>query len=49
MTRFGFDLGWKAASLPDRVAWKSGDEFEAARKNSLKQLSPAGEATGKSQ
>ncbi len=49
MTRFGFDLGWKAASLPDRVAWKSGDEFEAARKNSLKHLSSAGEATGKSQ
>jgi Zn-dependent M28 family amino/carboxypeptidase len=49
ITRFGFDLGWKAASLQDRVAWKSGDEFEAARKNSLKQLSPASEATGKSQ
>ena len=35
MARFGFALGWKAASQPGRIGWKSGDEFEAARKASL--------------
>ena len=29
---FGYDLGMQAASQPDLVQWKSGDEFEAARK-----------------
>jgi Zn-dependent M28 family amino/carboxypeptidase len=33
MARFGFALGWEAASLPDLVGWQKGDEFEAARKN----------------
>jgi Zn-dependent M28 family amino/carboxypeptidase len=32
MARFGFVLGWKAASLPEMPAWRPGDEFEAARK-----------------
>jgi len=31
MTRFGFALGWEAASLPKVVGWQKGDEFEAAR------------------
>jgi hypothetical protein len=31
MARFGFALGWEAASLPQRVEWLKGDEFEAAR------------------
>ena len=34
MARFGFALGWKAASLPELVQWQPGDEFEAARKSS---------------
>jgi len=34
MARFGFVLGWKAATLPDMPAWRPGDEFEAARKKS---------------
>jgi len=34
MARFGFALGWKAASEPQLVQWKPGDEFEAARKQS---------------
>jgi Zn-dependent M28 family amino/carboxypeptidase len=33
MTRFGFALGWQAASMPGVVGWEKGDEFEAARKN----------------
>ena len=33
MTRFGFALGWEAASLPKVVGWQKGDEFEAARIN----------------
>lgn len=32
MARFGFVLGWKAASLREMPAWRPGDEFEAARK-----------------
>lgn len=32
MARFGLALAWKAADLPGMVQWKSGDEFEAARK-----------------
>jgi Zn-dependent M28 family amino/carboxypeptidase len=31
MTRFGFALGWEAASLPKLIGWQKGDEFEAAR------------------
>jgi Zn-dependent M28 family amino/carboxypeptidase len=31
MARFGFILGWQAASLPKVVGWEKGDEFEAAR------------------
>jgi Zn-dependent M28 family amino/carboxypeptidase len=31
MARFGFALGWEAASLPKLVGWQMGDEFEAAR------------------
>ena len=31
MARFGFALGWKAASLPQEVGWEKGDEFEAPR------------------
>jgi Zn-dependent M28 family amino/carboxypeptidase len=34
MARFGFALGWEAASLPKPVDWQRGDEFEAARKKS---------------
>jgi Zn-dependent M28 family amino/carboxypeptidase len=32
LARFGFALGWEAASLPQVVQWQKGDEFEAARK-----------------
>jgi len=31
MARFGFALGWEAASLPRLIEWQKGDEFEAAR------------------
>jgi Zn-dependent M28 family amino/carboxypeptidase len=31
MARFGFALGWQAASQSHLVEWKKGDEFEAAR------------------
>jgi len=31
MARFGFALGWEAASLPKLIGWQQGDEFEAAR------------------
>jgi Zn-dependent M28 family amino/carboxypeptidase len=34
MARFGFALGWEAASLPKPVGWQKGDEFEAAREKS---------------
>jgi Zn-dependent M28 family amino/carboxypeptidase len=34
MARFGFALGWEAASLPKLVGWQPGDEFEAARMKS---------------
>ena len=34
VARFGFALGWEAASLPKLVDWQKGDEFEAARKKS---------------
>ncbi len=35
LARFGFDLGWKAASQPQAIGWQPGDEFEPARKASL--------------
>ena len=31
MARFGFALGWEAATMPQLVGWQKGDEFEAAR------------------
>jgi Zn-dependent M28 family amino/carboxypeptidase len=31
MARFGFALGWEAASLPKLIGWQHGDEFEGAR------------------
>jgi Zn-dependent M28 family amino/carboxypeptidase len=34
MARFGFALGWDAASLPALIGWQHGDEFEAARMKS---------------
>jgi Zn-dependent M28 family amino/carboxypeptidase len=34
MARFGFALGWKAATLPEEMGWVKGDEFEAAREKS---------------
>ena len=34
MARFGFALGWAAASQPKLIGWQPGDEFEAARKQS---------------
>ncbi len=34
MARFGFALGWKAASQSGGIGWQPGDEFEAARKAS---------------
>jgi Zn-dependent M28 family amino/carboxypeptidase len=36
MTRFGFELGAKAANQPGLVEWHKGDEFEAARISSQK-------------
>lgn len=36
MARFGFALGWEAASMPKLVGWQKGDEFEAARVKSAK-------------
>jgi Zn-dependent M28 family amino/carboxypeptidase len=34
MARFGFALGWEAASSPRLVGWQKGDEFEATRAKS---------------
>ena len=34
MARFGFALGWEAASLPNLIGWQPGDEFQAARAKS---------------
>jgi Zn-dependent M28 family amino/carboxypeptidase len=34
MARFGFALGWEAASSSKLVGWQKGDEFESARKSS---------------
>jgi Zn-dependent M28 family amino/carboxypeptidase len=35
MARFGFALGWEAASLTKLVGWQKGDEFEPARAKSF--------------
>ncbi len=35
MARFGFVLGWEAASQTKLVGWQKGDEFEAARMKSF--------------
>ncbi len=34
MARFGFALGWEAASFTKLIGWQKGDEFEAARMKS---------------
>ncbi len=34
IARFGFALGWTAASQPKLIGWQSGDEFEKARMQS---------------
>jgi Zn-dependent M28 family amino/carboxypeptidase len=34
MARFGFALGWEAASLPKLIGWQKGDEFEGTRAKS---------------
>ena len=34
VAKFGFVLGWRAASQPGLVGWQAGDEFEAARRKS---------------
>src|SRR6266568_1805933 len=34
ITRFGFALGWAAASQPKLIGWQKGDEFEKARMQS---------------
>jgi hypothetical protein len=31
MARFGFAMGWAAASQPKVQGWQKGDEFEKAR------------------
>jgi Zn-dependent M28 family amino/carboxypeptidase len=35
MARFGFALGWEAASQTKLVEWQKGDEFAAARMKSM--------------
>lgn len=35
MARFGFALGWEAATFSKMIGWQKGDEFEAARKNAV--------------
>jgi Zn-dependent M28 family amino/carboxypeptidase len=44
MARFGFAIGWQAASQPRLIQWKKGDEFERAR---LQSESEAGGAETK--
>ena len=34
IARFGVALGWQAANQASEVGWKSGDEFDKARKAS---------------
>jgi len=38
LARFGFVLGWKAATSPQGIEWQAGDEFEAARKASRRAM-----------
>jgi Zn-dependent M28 family amino/carboxypeptidase len=35
LARFGMELGWEALAARGTIAWRAGDEFEAARKKSL--------------
>jgi Zn-dependent M28 family amino/carboxypeptidase len=35
LAKFGMELGWEALSAKTTVAWKPGDEFEGARKQSF--------------
>jgi Zn-dependent M28 family amino/carboxypeptidase len=35
MAQFGFLLGWQASAMPAAVGWLPGDEFAAARKQSM--------------
>jgi Zn-dependent M28 family amino/carboxypeptidase len=35
MARFGFAMGWQAAGMPKLIGWQKGDEFEAARLQSI--------------
>jgi Zn-dependent M28 family amino/carboxypeptidase len=37
LAQFGFILGWQASSLPKPIGWKPGDEFDKARKQSIRQ------------
>ena len=34
LARFGMEVGWEALNSPEKIEWKAGDEFEAARKAS---------------
>jgi Zn-dependent M28 family amino/carboxypeptidase len=36
LDRFGMELGWEVLSAPKTISWKAGDEFEPARKASLR-------------
>jgi len=36
LARMGMELGWEALTAPGMIQWKAGDEFEAARKASLR-------------
>lgn len=42
IARFGFDLGWKAATETQGIGWQPGDEFDAVRKASLQPNSRIG-------
>jgi Zn-dependent M28 family amino/carboxypeptidase len=42
IARFGFDLGWQAASQAQGIGWLPGDEFESVRKASLQPTSHLG-------
>jgi Zn-dependent M28 family amino/carboxypeptidase len=42
IVRFGFDLGWQAASQSQGIGWLPGDEFESVRKASLQSNSHLG-------
>jgi len=36
LARLGMELGWEALTAPGMIQWNAGDEFEAARKASLR-------------